>query len=66
MGMVIGVTFIGIAVTVSSGTGNGFLGLKDNPDLYAYYLGHLFDLTPESLLALRSPLLLAWSQLREI
>ncbi len=28
-------------------------------DLYAYYLGHLFDLTPESLLALRSPLIIA-------
>jgi 4-amino-4-deoxy-L-arabinose transferase-like glycosyltransferase len=59
MGVLIGVIFIGIAATVSSGTANGFLGLKDNPDLYAYYLGHLFDLTPESLLALRSPLLIA-------
>ena len=59
MGVLIGITFIGIAVTVSSGTANGFLGLKDNPDLYAYYLGHLFDLTPGSLLVLRIPLLIA-------
>jgi len=58
-GALIGVAFFGIAASVSSGTANGFLGLKDNPDLYAYYLGHLFDLTPESLLALRSPLLIA-------
>src|SRR5258708_15165832 len=59
MGVLIGVIFVGIAATVSSGAANGFLGLKDNPDLYAYYLGHLFDLTPESLLALRGPLLVA-------
>src|SRR6266404_2969704 len=59
MGVLIGIVLIGIAITVSSGTANGFLALKDNPDLYAYYLGHLFDLTPESLLALRTPLLIA-------
>jgi 4-amino-4-deoxy-L-arabinose transferase-like glycosyltransferase len=59
MGALIGATFLGIAASVSSGAANGFLGLKNNPDLYAYYLGHLFDLTPESLLALRSPLLIA-------
>ena len=59
MGALIGVMLFGIAVSVSSGAANGFLGLKNNPDLYAYYLGHLFDLTPESLLALRSPLIIA-------
>ncbi len=59
MGALIGVMLLGIAASVSSGAANGFLGLKNNPDLYAYYLGHLFDLTPESLLALRSPLLIA-------
>ena len=59
IGVLIGVTLVGIAATVSSKAANGFLGLKDNPDLYAYYLGHLFDLTPESLLALRGPLLIA-------
>src|SRR5205085_1508934 len=59
MGALIGMMLIVIAVTVSSGMTNSFLGLKDNPDLYAYYLGHLFDLTPDSLRALRLPLLLA-------
>lgn len=58
-GVLIGVIFIGIAATVSSGTAHGFLALKDNPELYAYYLGHLFDLTPQSLLALRTPVLIA-------
>jgi 4-amino-4-deoxy-L-arabinose transferase-like glycosyltransferase len=59
MGALIGVILIAVAVTVASGGANHFLGLKDNPDLYAYYLGHLFDLTPESLRALRLPLFLA-------
>jgi len=59
VGLFVGVTLIGIAVFVSSKTADGWLKLKDNPDLYAYYLGHLFDLTPESLLALRTPLVLA-------
>ena len=59
VGVVTGITLFATAALVSSGRTNGFLGLKDNPDLYAYYLGHLFDLTPESLRALRVPLLLA-------
>lgn len=59
MGVLISIVFIGISATVASGNAGSFLGLKDNPDLYAYYLGHLFDLTPESLLALRPPLLIA-------
>jgi len=59
IGALFGAGLIVIAATVSSGGTNGFLGLKDNPDLYAYYLGHLFDLTSESLRALRLPLLLA-------
>lgn len=58
-GLLAGVALIGIAVFVSSKTPDGWLKLKDNPDLYAYYLGHLFDLTPESLLALRTPLVIA-------
>lgn len=58
-GLLTGVALIGIAVFVSSKTPDGWLKLKDNPDLYAYYLGHLFDLTPESLLALRTPLVVA-------
>lgn len=59
IGLLVGVALIGIAAVVSSKTPEGWLKLKDNPDLYAYYLGHLFDLTPESLLALRTPLILA-------
>ena len=59
VGLLVGVALIGIAAVVSSKTPEGWLKLKDNPDLYAYYLGHLFDLTPESLLALRTPLVLA-------
>ncbi|MEO6725301.1 MAG: glycosyltransferase family 39 protein [Blastocatellia bacterium] len=58
-GLFVGVALIGIALVVSSKTPEGWLKLKDNPDLYAYYLGHLFDLTPESLMGLRTPLVLA-------
>jgi uncharacterized membrane protein len=58
-GVAIGITCVALSVSVSSAGTNGFLGLKDNPDIYAYYLGHLFDLTPESLLALRVPLIVA-------
>jgi len=56
---VIGIALITVAASVSAGDTSKFLGLKDNPDLYAYYLGHLFDLTPESLRALRLPLIMA-------
>ena len=59
IGALVGVSLIVIAAFVSSKTPDAWLKLKDNPDLYAYYLGHLFDLTPESLLALRTPLVLA-------
>ncbi len=59
IGALVGVSLLGIAIFVSSKTPDAWLKLKDNPDLYAYYLGHLFDLTPESLLALRTPLVLA-------
>lgn len=58
-GGLIGIALIGIAATVSAGMPDSWLELKDNPDLYVYYLGHLFDLTPESLLALRMPMVLA-------
>ena len=37
---------------------SSFLNLRDNPALYVFYLGHLFDLTPASLFALRTPLLI--------
>jgi 4-amino-4-deoxy-L-arabinose transferase-like glycosyltransferase len=59
VGALIGIALIAAAAFVSAGDSNKFLGLKDNPDLYAYYLGHLFDLTPESLRALRLPLVMA-------
>ena len=59
IGVLVGISLITIAVSVTAGATGSLLKLKDNPDLYAYYLGHLFDLTPESLLALRAPLLLA-------
>ncbi len=59
LGALVGVSLLVTAVFVSSKTPDAWLKLKDNPDLYAYYLGHLFDLTPESLLALRAPLVLA-------
>ncbi|MBI3651419.1 MAG: glycosyltransferase family 39 protein [Acidobacteria bacterium] len=59
IGVLTGIACVAIAVFVSSGNPSSFMGLKDNPDIYAYYLGHLFDLTPESLRALRTPLLLA-------
>jgi len=58
-GGALGVSLLIAAVSVSATTNEAWLKLKDNPDLYAYYLGHLFDLTPESLLALRAPLALA-------
>lgn len=59
IGALVGIAMIVIAAFVSSKTPDAWLKLKDNPDLYVYYLGHLFDLTPESLLALRTPLVLA-------
>lgn len=59
VGALAGVALIVAAVTVSAGAPESWLRLKDNPDLYVYYLGHLFDLTPESLLALRLPMLTA-------
>ncbi|HZS04140.1 MAG TPA: glycosyltransferase family 39 protein [Blastocatellia bacterium] len=59
LGILIGVALVTVTVTVTAGASEGWLKLKDNPDLYRYYLGHLFDLTPESLLALRTPLIIA-------
>jgi hypothetical protein len=58
IGVFIGVFLCTIAAFASSGA-TGISRLKDNPDLYVFYLGHLFDLTPESLMALRVPLLIA-------
>ncbi len=55
----LGLTLLVLAVASNAATGASFMQLKDNPDLYAYYLGHLFDLTPDSLRALRWPLALA-------
>jgi len=59
IGALAGVALILAAASVTVGATGGVLELKDNPDMYVFYLGHLFDLTPESLLALRTPLLLA-------
>lgn len=59
VGLLTGITLIGLALFITSHGGGSFLSLKDNPNLYTFYLGHLFDLTPESLLALRAPLLVA-------
>jgi hypothetical protein len=50
---------IAVAVSATPDAAESFLKLKDNPQLYVFYLGHLFDLTPGSVLALREPLLLA-------
>lgn len=60
-----GISLLAAALAASAGSAQGWpgwpgrLGLKDNPELYVYYLGHLFDLTPESILALRLPMLVA-------
>jgi hypothetical protein len=59
IGALLGITMIVLALTATPGAAESFLKLKDNPQLYVFYLGHLFDLTPGSLLALRTPLLLA-------
>ncbi|MGE0129234.1 MAG: ArnT family glycosyltransferase [Blastocatellales bacterium] len=59
VGLLTGITLIVLAVFITSHNGGSFLHLKDNPELYTFYLGHLFDLTPESLSALRAPLLMA-------
>ena len=60
LGVLIAVTsMIVLAASATPGAAESFLKLKDNPQLYVFYLGHLFDLTPASLLALRAPLLLA-------
>src|SRR5262249_57650687 len=59
LGGAVGVSLLIAAISVSATTNEAWLKLKDNPELYAYYLGHLFDLTPESLSALRAPLTLA-------
>lgn len=59
VGALTGITLIVIAVFITSHGAGSFLKLKDNPDLYAYYFGHLFDLTPESLPALRAPMAVA-------
>src|SRR5262249_24095571 len=48
-----------IAASVSATPTSSFLNLRDNPALYIFYLGHLFDLTPASLFALHTPLLIA-------
>ncbi|HKE30527.1 MAG TPA: glycosyltransferase family 39 protein [Candidatus Angelobacter sp.] len=58
-GVLMGIALIVIAVTITAGAPDSWFKLKDNPDLYVYYLGHLFDLTPESLTALRMPMILA-------
>jgi peptidoglycan/LPS O-acetylase OafA/YrhL len=59
LGALVGAVLLISAVSVSANMSAGWLKLKDNPDLYVFYLGHLFDLTPESVLALRTPLILA-------
>jgi len=59
IGALTGVALLVIAVSVSATATSSFLNLRDHPDLYVFYLGHLFDLTPESLFALRTPLFLA-------
>jgi 4-amino-4-deoxy-L-arabinose transferase-like glycosyltransferase len=60
LGGTAGLSMLIAALFVSSrGAAQGWLKLRDNPDLYAYYLGHLFDLTWESLYELRLPLLIA-------
>ena len=59
IGLIMGVGLIAIAVAVSQGSPGRFLSLTDNPELYAYYMGHIFDLTSESFEALRWPLILA-------
>ncbi len=59
LGGTAGLSLLISALFVSKGAAQGWLKLRDNPDLYAYYLGHLFDLTPESVYALRLPLLIA-------
>jgi 4-amino-4-deoxy-L-arabinose transferase-like glycosyltransferase len=59
VGGVVGAAMIVLAVSATPGTADSFLKLKDNPQLYVFYLGHLFDLTAGSLLGLRAPLLLA-------
>jgi hypothetical protein len=57
--MLLGVSMIVLAVSATPGAAETFLKLKDNPQLYVFYLGHLFDLTVGTLAALRTPLLLA-------
>jgi hypothetical protein len=59
IGVLVGAALVIITASVTAGPTDGLLKLKDNPDLYVYHLGHLFDLTPQSLPALRTPLLLA-------
>ncbi len=59
LGALVGVSLIAIAASFGADASDSFLRLKENPDLYVFYLGHLFDLTPESLSGLRTPLLLA-------
>ncbi len=59
LGALCGAALIAVAAYDSPTMTESFLKLKDNSDLYVYYLGHLFDLTPESLAALRTPLVLA-------
>jgi hypothetical protein len=59
IGALIGASMVVLAVSATPDAAESFLKLKDNPQLYVFYLGHLFDLTPGSVLALRGPLLLA-------
>ena len=59
VGLLTCITLIVFALFITSQGAGSFMNLKDNPNLYTFYLGHLFDLTPESLLALRAPLLVA-------
>lgn len=59
LGVTFGVVLTAVAVIVSAYASEGWLKLNDNPDLYRYFFGHLFDLTPESLLALRLPMIVA-------
>lgn len=59
LGALAGIACLAIAVLVSAGTAGKSFGLTSQPDLYRYYFGHLLDLTQESLLELRVPLVMA-------
>jgi 4-amino-4-deoxy-L-arabinose transferase-like glycosyltransferase len=63
LGLALGTLLIAAAGLDPAMLADRVLALRADPDLYVFYFGHLFDLTADSLAALRAPLLAAGAAL---